>query len=396
MPSSHRPSIRRRITVTILLIIAGSWVISTALLFLLMRVEGRALARALYERHEPAVAVVRQLRRVPTSRPIVVERGRETVVILTPLPFGNGAFLARMALALVIALLAGAWLSRQFAKPLRALAEGADAMREGKLDTRVSVEGDDEIARVAESLNSLAEKVSGQLGELRDDAERRRHLLADVAHELRSPTATLKAMAQAMRDGVADTPERRERALTAMADTADRMERLVTDLLTLTRLDLRELPLEPRPTDLRALAADLLDARVVAADEAGITLHPVADGAPVLAHVDPHRMAQVIDNLVGNAISHAGRGAEVFVTVEGGDPATINVRDTGRGIAPEHLPYLFDPFYRADAARTPGDSHSGLGLRIARGLVEAHGGTLALASTEGEGVTLTVRVPAGA
>jgi signal transduction histidine kinase len=110
---------------------------------------------------------------------------------------------------------------------------------------------------------------------------------------------------------------------------------------------------------------------------------------------DPHRLAQILDNLVDNAISHAGPGAQVRVTVEPGDMVKVNVSDTGRGIPAEHLPYLFDPFYRGDAARTPGGRHSGLGLRIARGLAHAHGGDLRIESEEGRGTRATLLLPAG-
>lgn len=108
---------------------------------------------------------------------------------------------------------------------------------------------------------------------------------------------------------------------------------------------------------------------------------------------DPHRLNQVLDNLMDNAISHAGTGAEVRVTIEPGDPVVISVADTGRGIAAEHLLYLFDPFYRVDSVRTPGDRHSGLGLRIARGLAQAHGGDLRIESEEGKGTRAVLTLP---
>jgi signal transduction histidine kinase len=108
---------------------------------------------------------------------------------------------------------------------------------------------------------------------------------------------------------------------------------------------------------------------------------------------DPHRLAQILDNLLDNAISHAGAGAEVSVTVETGEPAVVTITDTGRGIASEHLQYIFDAFYRGDAARTPGSHHSGLGLRIARSLARAHGGDLRVESAEGRGTQAMVTFP---
>jgi signal transduction histidine kinase len=303
---------------------------------------------------------------------------------------GRGTVIVRVALAFLIAALFGAWLGRRITRPLASLAAGAQAFHDGRLDHRIPVKGSDEFARVAAGMNEMADKLAGQIAELREDAQRRRQLLADVAHELRTPVAGVKMMTDALRDGVAMTPERRERALQAMSESADRLQRLVNDLLDLARLDVRELPLHRAPVDLRALAVERLAAVADAARAAGITLAPVEPCDPVIVDADPHRLAQVLDNLLDNAVSHAGAGATVSVAVS---PGALTVADTGRGIPAAHLPFIFDPFYRADAARSPGDLHSGLGLRIARGLVEAHGGALALDSAAGKGTRVTVTLP---
>jgi signal transduction histidine kinase len=109
---------------------------------------------------------------------------------------------------------------------------------------------------------------------------------------------------------------------------------------------------------------------------------------------DPVRLSQVLDNLLDNAASHAGEGAEVRVSLRGGPTCTLEVSDTGRGIPEEHMPFLFDPFYRVDTSRSPSGRHAGLGLRICRGLIEAHGGTLELRSEVGAGTTVTIELPA--
>jgi len=293
----------------------------------------------------------------------------------------------------LLALIAGRWLSRRFTRPLATLAEGATALGSGDLGHRIPVRGDDEFGRVAVSMNQMAERIAEQIGQLEQDRQRRQHLLADVAHELRSPIATLKTMAEALRDGVADTPERSDRAVRAIAESAERMEHLINDLLELARLDLEQLPLHPQPVDLRAASADALRRHRDAAVAARMTLHPVASGEPVLASADPHRLAEILDNLLDNALSHAGPGAEVTVTVTPGDPASLTVADTGRGISQEHLPYLFDAFYRVDSVRTPGDRHLGLGLRIARSLARAQGGDLSLESAEGQGTRALLTLP---
>lgn len=304
-------------------------------------------------------------------------------------------FLLRLGIAFVLALVTGAWLSRKFTRPLAGLANGAQAFHAGRLDYRIPIKGADEFSHVATAMNEMATRVAGQLSALEEDAKRRQQLLADVAHELRSPVTTLRTMAGALEEGLADDPERRARAMRSMVNTSDRMLHLVTDLLELAKLDLKELPLHLRQVDVREVATTVMQAHQTAAALAQITLRPVAPGEFIIATVDPDRMAQVLDNLIDNAISYAGPGADVAVTimaVEG--EVRITVTDTGHGISAQHLPYIFDPFYRADAARTPKDNHSGLGLRIARGLVEAQGGTLRIESEVEKGTCAIITLPA--
>ena len=124
-----------------------------------------------------------------------------------------------------------------------------------------------------------------------------------------------------------------------------------------------------------------------------MTIIPPPTGLPVMVQADPDRIAQVIDNILNNAISYAGPQSKVALTLTEGSPVTLMITDTGCGIPAAHLPKIFDPFYRVDAARSPGAYHSGLGLRIARGLMEAHGGSLEVQSREGQGTRVTLRFP---
>lgn len=299
---------------------------------------------------------------------------------------------AGLAFAAALCIFVGWWVGRRLARPLAELAEGARALHATHFTHRVPIRGDDEFTEVALAMNEMGERVGAQIAALEEDAVRRRQILADVAHELRSPVAALKAMTAAMRDGVAETPERRGEALARMSDAAARMERLVSDLLEVSRLDLHEVPLMLSEVDLRELAEDCVYTHTADAATAGIQLAPVAPGRPVQATADRLRLAQALDNLVENAVSYAGSGAEIHLQVED-NPSRLIVRDTGVGISEDHLPFVFDAFYRADAARTPGGTHTGLGLRIARGLVEAHGGSLTLESRPGEGVRAVITLP---
>lgn len=308
-------------------------------------------------------------------------------------PGPTRTIIVRTVIAMLLAILAGGWLSAGFTRKLRRLAKGAGAFNEGNLSYRIADLGDDEFARVGATMNSMAARVAEQVGRLEEDAKRRRQFLADVAHELRSPVATLRTMAGALQDGVANDSERRDRAVDSLVRTSDRLLRLVTDLLDLARLDLHELPIHPQQTDLTELVATSIELHSVSATQAGIALRPIDETEPVMAYADPSRVSQVLDNLLDNSISYAGSGAEVSITLEDSKTPRIIVSDNGHGIAAAHLPYIFDSFYRADKARTVDKGHSGLGLRISRALIEAQRGTLALTSKEEAGTTVTITLP---
>jgi len=418
-------SVRAQLTLTILLVIALSWLLSTVMANYLHLQELHALRQMMLEHPDRYPEPIREPRftlrelvfgppprpnarhffdpRRP-PRPALDDPGMRppeppptdpnpSAPPRLPLRMENlqaSMMVARAVIALCLALLAGAWLSRRFTRPLAELTQGAQVLQSGKLDYRLPVRGRDEFTQVASAMNGLAERVSTQISHLEEEARRRQHFLADVAHELRSPVTTMRTMAGALESGLADDRERRDRAVQSLVRTSDRLLHLVTDLLELARLDLHELPLHCQPVDLRELAGACLETHADAAAAAQITLEPMAPGEPVMIDADPDRLAQVLDNLLENAIHYAGTGAHVRITLTPGTPLRLTVADTGRGIPAHHLPYLFDPFYRADAARTPGTTHSGLGLRIARGLIEAHGGTLELASEEGRGTQVVI------
>ena len=408
MRFAPRLSVAARLTLTIVLVVVLSWLLGGIVIFQLMRLG--VLRRGPPPGRPPGIAETAQTpgggtlpapetrpeRRGPGERPPPPGQGRGGGgPPRSPGAFWRGPGAAvNLVVGILLSVAAGIWLSRRFTRPLAMLVRGAGALGAGDFTHRVPVAGNDEFGRVASSMNRMAERIGDQIGALQADSRRRQQLLADVAHELRSPVATLKTMAEALRDGVASAPDRTERAARTIADSAARLERLVNDLLELARLDLDELPLYLQAVDLRAAIADALRSHSEAAASAGIQLHPAEQGQPVLVSADPHRLAQILDNLLGNAVSHAGSGAEVSVAVEAGDPAVVTVADTGRGIAAEHVPYVFDAFYRGDPARTPGGEHSGLGLRIARGLARAHGGELRIESAENSGTRAILTLPA--
>jgi len=296
---------------------------------------------------------------------------------------------ATALLALFIALSAGAWASRRFTRPLSVLMLGANEISDGNYGYAIDLDGDSEFAELATTLNQVSAKISSHVSQLEHQAVISRHFIADIAHELRTPMSTIKTMAEALGDGMAEDPQRRSRAISSIAQTSDRLLRLISDMLVLAKLDLKELPLHIQPVDIRELANSCVQGNMVSASTAHVTLKLVDDGPPIMVEADPDRIAQTLDNLIGNAISHAGTGAEISVTIVSGSSIRVIVEDNGCGIAPECLPYIGAPFYRPNTARSPDDVHSGLGLSIARAFVEAHGGTLAIDSRLNQGTKVS-------
>jgi two-component system sensor histidine kinase CiaH len=223
---------------------------------------------------------------------------------------------------------------------------------------------------------------------------RQQEFVADASHELRTPLTVLRSATDLL-------AQHRDEPLAKNAELFDdiradiaRLQRLTGDLLTLARSDRGELELMTAPLNVGALAAEVVRRVGPLAQERGVELTGPAPDSDAVADVDPDRVQQVLLILLDNAIKHTPAGGRVVVLARvQGDHAVVEVADTGTGIAPEHLPRVFERFYRADAARARVDGGTGLGLAIAKTLVDAHGGQLALASTPGAGTRATVRFP---
>ncbi len=288
---------------------------------------------------------------------------------------------AAMAVAAAVALVMALWLTRRLTEPLAELTTTARAFAAGDRDARAAVDAPGELGELAATFNDMADEVAA--GE-----KTRRHLSADVAHELRNPLATLQGGLEELAAG--DRPADPS-VLAALHDQAIRVGRIVNDLHQLSQAEATGPQVHPRDIELADLVRSGLPIWHASVEAAGQILNTaLADG--VWVRVDPDRLHQVVGNLVANSVRHGRRGDTVTVRVWGqGSEGVLAVADTGPGIPADELPHVFHRFWRGgDPSRTPG---SGLGLPVAKALVEASGGQIELVSEEGVGTTVTVRLP---
>ena len=277
-------------------------------------------------------------------------------------------------------------LSRRTLAPLQGLGTTARRLGRGDLSQRAETVGPTEVRQLAHSFNAMAVEL--------EEAERhRRNLTADIAHELRTPTSNIQGYLEAIKDGVFQpTPE----TIDILHEQALLLSRLVDDLRLLARVDAGELRLERSQTRVRELLQSVLEGLRPRAEAKGVTLSLETDPSLPALDLDATRIAQVVGNLLENAITHTSEGGRVTVSAHAAANAvTVAVADTGPGIAPEDLPRLFDRFYRADPSRSRSTGGTGLGLTITRRLVEAHGGSIEAESVVGQGSRFIIRLPTG-
>ena len=284
----------------------------------------------------------------------------------------------------VLSLVLGWLFSRQVAQPLDNIARAAHKVAGGDLEQKVDTRGYGEAQELGESFNHMA-------ATLRQDRDLRRNMIADIAHELRTPISVLQGNIEGMIDGV--LPNNRETLDTLHGETLE-LGRLVEDLRTLSLAEAGQLKFDLQPVDLGKLSARVVDSfkTVAAARGIEIALSVPPDVNEVSADAD--RTAQVIRNLIDNALKYSpeGTGIEVKVTT-GKDGVTVSVSDHGRGISQENLPLVFERFYRVDPSRSRSTGGSGLGLAIARQLIEAQRGSIRAESQPGGGSTFSFTLP---
>jgi signal transduction histidine kinase len=267
--------------------------------------------------------------------------------------------------------------------PLREMVSAARAMARGDYARRVTATSRDEVGELARAFNAMAT-------ELEEVDRMRKDLVANVSHELRTPISALRALLENLIDGV--EPVERSTLETTLRQV-ERLGGLVEQLLELSKLESRAVPLDRARIDLRPVVEQVLEESRPQAESRRVVL--ALDGDPEVGlRADEHRLHQVVANLVSNAVRHSPEGGRVLVSIAGDDGrARFEVADQGPGIAPDEAERVFERFYRSDHARTATEGGSGLGLAIARWIVELHGGTIRAEPAQPHGCRMVVELP---
>ncbi|HEY77493.1 MAG TPA: HAMP domain-containing histidine kinase [Dehalococcoidia bacterium] len=318
--------------------------------------------------------------KVPIDTLILTVPQTGSVAILASLfrPF----LLAGIA-ALVISLILAFLFARSVYRPLKQVTGAARRIARGEYDQKIPVTSPREFGELAASFNDMAEKVDQSQQQLR-------HFVADVSHELKSPITAIQGFAQALVDGTAGDENTRLKAARIINDESKRMKRQVDELLELARMQSGQLKVNHEPVNLSELLEHCHELFSIQAQEKGIRLETAAE-SPVTVVGDIDRLEQLFSNLLDNAIKNSPAGSEVRLTASrsAGGYTEVRVADSGPGIPPEQIPYVFERFYQVTGVRTG----VGLGLAIAREIVWAHGGTIEVRSEPGEGAEFMVKLP---
>jgi len=318
----------------------------------------------------------------------VVYLGQPLTDVATVVRDLRGRLLLSTVIALLLSGIVGLVFSRAITRPVRRLTDAAGAVARGQLDTQVPARSRDELGQLSRAFNAMTAR-------LRFARQMQVDFVANVSHELRTPLTSIKGMVETLRAGAVEDLDVRDRFLGTVESETDRLIRMVHNLLLLSRADSEALNLRREPVDVVKLARLTVERLTPQADTRGVTLRVESAPNPPPALADPDRVAQVLVNLLDNAIKYSPPEATVDVAVVAGPEQTVlvQVQDRGIGIPPEALPRIGERFYRADKARSRTHGGSGLGLAIAQALVEAHGGKLWLESREGEGTTARFTLP---
>lgn len=296
--------------------------------------------------------------------------------------------------AAIIATTFGVFVAASVTDGLRQLARTAQRVAEGDLAARVQLNGRDEVARVGEAFNEMAAQLQQAAAQREELDALRRDLIAWTSHDLRTPLTSIRAMIEALHDGVVDDPETIQRYYRTIRADVIALNSLIDDLFELAQMDTGGLVLETSSHSLRDLISDALEVFQALATQRGIKLDGRVAPAVGLVRLNAPKISRVLANLLSNALRHTPPGGHVHVTAERtAEGIVVTVQDSGAGFNPADLPRVFEQFYRGEQARSRTTGGAGLGLAIARGIVEAHGGRIWAENVAGQGALVGFSLP---
>lgn len=286
-------------------------------------------------------------------------------------------------IALVLAIIIGFLFARTMVRPLNSITAAARAIQEGDLSARTYLRGNNEVTRLGETFDAMADAIE-------KDRQLERRLTTDVAHELRTPLMAIQATVEAMIDGVYKADE--EHLLTVNSEV-QRLSRLVDALLRLSRLENRANPMKEEGLNLGELIGSVVLSHEVLVIDAGLLIHYSAQ-PNVFVKGDPDMLRQAVANLISNAVRYTPEGGEIWVSVRGGDiMASITVEDTGIGLTRDEAKMVFSRFWRAESGRDRESGGLGVGLAVVKEIVDQHGGWVQVEGEKGVGATFTIHLP---
>jgi len=293
-----------------------------------------------------------------------------------------------------MAMVMGYFLSSTITERIHGLKEAAEKLAKGDLKTRVPIQGKDEVSALANTFNQMAEQLQAADKKQRDLDNMRRDLIAWVSHDLQTPLASMRAILEAILDGVVADPETIRRYLNTAQRDVSNLSALIDDLFQMAQLDAGGFPLNKDNASLSDLVSDTLESFTELAKQHDIMLEGNVDPNVDPVFMDTQAIGRVLNNLISNALRHTNKGRVSVWVRRSTQGVEVTVSDTGEGIRAEDLQHIFERFYRGDVSRSRNrGTGAGLGLAIARGIVRAHGGDIKVESEIGKGTQFTFHIP---
>ena len=307
-----------------------------------------------------------------------------------------GLLVALLLFSLGISIFLALSISNTLQSSMQEFLRGVRLMSAGQFTSRITVHSRDEWEELASAFNMMAERLEAAFQKETELEQARRQLVAAVSHDLRSPLASMRVMVESINDGVVTDSETVHRYLRTLQGEVEYLSRLIDDLFELSQFDSGLIELRMGEADIKDLIMDTVAGLSAQAEQRQLTLRGSVDGQVPALTIDAQRIQRVLYNLLQNAIRHTPADGTILVEArDAGAEVHVSVIDTGEGIAAADIPRLFERFHKGDKARTRGggDSGSGLGLSITKGIVEAHGGRIWVVSAPGSGTAFTFALP---